>query len=103
MDLNDIGSRLAPQQQGRASIDAAMSHLKQHVKAGGDHWVLVQCGNWEEHPLGWQGPAVAVLQLWRLGQSQEFDYNVYVVDPFGLPTGGVHGGLRGGCANAGCL
>ena len=100
MDFNDMVPGLQPQQQDQPSINAAMTHLQSHVKASGDHWVMVQCGNWEEHPLGWQGPAVAVLQLWRLGQSQEFDYNVYVVDPTGLPTGGTYSGLRGRCTNS---
>ena len=73
---------------------AAMSHLKQHVKAGGDHWVLVQCGNWEEHPLGWQGPAVAVLQLWDVG-GHHFDYSLWVVNPLGVVTGDKYYSLTG--------
>jgi hypothetical protein len=29
----------------------------------GDEWVVVRCGEWLEHPLGWQGPALALVQV----------------------------------------
>ena len=73
---------------------AAMTHLKSHVKASGDHWVMVQCGNWEKHPLGWTGPAVAVLQLWHVG-GHMFDYSLWVVDPSGVVTGEKYYSLTG--------
>jgi hypothetical protein len=73
---------------------AAISHLRQHVKPEGDHWVLMQCGNWTTHPLGWEGPAVAVLQLWDVGGNR-YDYHLWAVDPSGVVTGDEYYSMNG--------
>lgn len=36
----------------------------------GDEWVVMECGEWLEHPLGWRGPALALFQV-RLLQLTE--------------------------------
>jgi hypothetical protein len=89
-------SSLTHQQQDHGQFEAAKTQLLQHVKAEGDHWVLVRCGDWEDHPLGWKGPAWGLLQMWRLGDTQDFDYIVHAVDPVGIPTGKQYNSLRGG-------
>jgi hypothetical protein len=78
-------------------FESAKAQLLQHVRPEGDHWVLVRCGDWQQHPLGWQGPACGLLQMWRLGETQEYDYRVHAVDPDGKPTGKQYNSLRGGC------
>lgn len=41
---------------------AVVEPLQQHCSLGGQ-WVLVQVGDWLNHPQGWTGPAVALLQV----------------------------------------
>jgi hypothetical protein len=59
-----------------------------------DHWLLVQCGKWAGHPLGWEGPAVAVLQLWDVGENR-CDYKLWAVDPSGFVTGDEYYSMNG--------
>jgi hypothetical protein len=97
-----VGSTVSKDEAAEASshVDlgairaAAISHLRQHVKPEGDHWVLMQCGNWTTHPLGWEGPAVAVLQLWNVGGNR-YDYHLWAVDPSGVVTGDEYYSMNG--------
>lgn len=63
------------------------AHLRSHCRVG-DHWLFVHCGEWAFHPCGWEGPALALFQMWKDGDQP--DYVVWEVDQEWLPTGHVY-------------
>lgn len=80
--------------------DKVLNVLREQVKVG-DRWLLLDCGTWQDHPLGWAGPATALLQLWpeETADGPDYDYNLWVVGPDGLPTGDLHKSASGGAAS----
>ncbi|WIA37448.1 hypothetical protein OEZ86_014370 [Tetradesmus obliquus] len=56
---------------GSESQEQAYAALRSAVRPGGDHWLLLRCGEWREGVMDSQqrtleGPALALLQVWAL-------------------------------------
>jgi hypothetical protein len=69
--------------------------LQPHAKPG-DFWLFVRCGSLLEATPGPGSAALAVLQLWQVGDNQ-WDYSLWRLDEHGLPTGHAYFSLTGEC------
>lgn len=66
--------------------------LQWHCGLGGQ-WLLVQVGDWLEHPKGWTGPALALLQVWQ-PVTGLVHYTTWEVGADCLPTGNSYSSGR---------
>lgn len=86
-----------PTPQAPADMVAYLREHEQdheHARPEGDHWLLLQCGNWQDHPHRWAGPAYSLLQLWPV-DDQWCDYYLWELDPSCMPTGKLYWSMTG--------
>lgn len=72
---------------------AAAAVLQPHAKPG-DYWLFVRCGSLLNSEPGPGSAAVAVLQLWQVGEGLG-DCTLWRLDSSGLPTGAAFFSLTG--------
>jgi hypothetical protein len=86
-------------EQQHANDAAAV--LQPHGKPG-DYWLFVRCGSLSDSRPGPGSAALAVLQLWLVGEGKG-DYTLWRLDNNGLPTGQAFFSLTGKTTRTRCL